>query len=111
MNLSITETNRIFVTDHDVYRPTILEYFRYHKQEISDEISTHCDHHGKSNDEVILKMFADFRRVANEYEKRVTTLIAGHNTFDDVKKIAMNYVADLMDRSNKLIDIILLDVH
>lgn len=52
-------------------------------------------------------LYSNFGRTATLYEDRIEYLITSRRYFDDVKNTAMEYVADLIDLSNQLIDLII----
>lgn len=98
-------------TDRLLYRPTIQRYFQYRKDEIISEINSYFsvniqNHNLRARNE-ILRAFHIFIESATEYEARIPGLIYSAESFESVKETVMTYIANLIDISNEIIDMIL----
>lgn len=89
----------------------MLKYFRYQRHQILVEINRYFEdyihNHSIRTRDAILRDFAIFIERANEYEARVLRLVNSGESFHSVREKILSYVADLIDLSNEIIDMIM----
>lgn len=67
----------------------------------------YIDNHSLRTRNEILRNFSIFIESAREYEARIPALINSAEPFDSARETIMTYVADLIDFSNEIIDMIM----
>lgn len=104
------DTTFLSFPDDLMYRRTLLDYFKYRRSECLAEINSyfvaHFNIHNGQTQRYILRNFHIFLELANEYEALIPGLIASEERLTAIKETVLVYVADLINKTNEIIDMI-----
>lgn len=89
----------------------MFQYFKYQKYQITHSINSYSDAYIHNRDQrtrtEILRTFFIYLERSFEYEAVIRNLIQSAESFESVREKIMTYVADLIDLSNEIIDMIM----